>query len=110
LAHSPRNLPETISQAQAAAAAAARVLYQKTILSSDYTAQLHGENCRRCLSCLEICPVGAISLGEDGKPIIHLEICQGCGTCAAQCPARAIVMNRFTESELTAQIEGLFST
>jgi heterodisulfide reductase subunit A len=110
LAHSPRNLPETISQAQAAAAAAARVLYQKTILSSDYTAQLHGENCRRCLSCLEICPVGAISLGEDGKPVIHLEICRGCGTCAAQCPARAIAMNRLTESELTAQIEGLFST
>lgn len=110
LAHSPRNLPETISQAQAAAAAAARVLYQQTVLSGDFTARMHGEDCRRCLSCLEICPVGAISLGNDGKPVIHPEICRGCGTCVAQCPARAIAMNRLTESELTAQIEGLFSS
>ena len=109
LAHSPRNLPETISQAQAAAAAAARVLYQQTTASGDYTALLAGEQCRRCLSCLEICPVGAISLGTDGKPAIHLEICRGCGTCAAQCPAQAISMSRLTESELAAQIQGLFS-
>ncbi len=110
LAHSPRNLQETILQAQAAAAAAARVLYQRTILSGDYTAQLQGEHCRRCLSCLEICPVGAVSLGEGGKPVIHLETCRGCGTCAAQCPAGAIAMNRLTELELAAQIEGLFSS
>ncbi len=110
LAHSPRNLTETIIQAQAAAAAAARVLFQKTIFTGDYTALLRGEHCRRCLSCLEICPVGAISLGEDGKPIIHLETCRGCGTCAAQCPAGAISMNRLTESELAAQIDGLFSS
>ena len=110
LAHSPRNLPETISQAQAAAAAAARVLYQKTIFSGDYTALLSAEQCRRCLSCLEICPVGAISLGDDGKPLIHPEICRGCGTCAAQCPAGAIAMNRLTESEVAAQIKGLFSS
>jgi heterodisulfide reductase subunit A len=110
LAHSPRNLPETIAQAQAAAAAAARVLYHKTILSGEFTALLDQGNCRRCLSCLEICPAGAISLGADGKPVIHLEICRGCGTCVAQCPARAIAMNRLTESELTAQIAGLFSS
>jgi heterodisulfide reductase subunit A2 len=108
LAHSPRNLPETIAQAQAAAAAAARVLYQTTITSGDFTATLRQEDCRRCLSCLEICPVGAISLGADGKPVIHPEICRGCGTCVAQCPAGAMAMNRLTESELTAQIEGLF--
>jgi heterodisulfide reductase subunit A len=110
LAHSPRNLPETISQAQAAATAAARVLYQKTILSGDYAALLSAEQCRRCLSCLAICPVGAISLGDDGKPLIHPEICRGCGTCAAQCPAGAITMNRLTESEVAAQIKGLFSS
>ncbi len=110
LAHSPRNLPETVAQAQAAAAAAARILYQKRIFSGDFTAQLHEADCRRCLSCLAICPVGAISLGADGKPVIHPEICRGCGTCAAQCPARAIAMNRLSESELTAQIEGLFSS
>jgi heterodisulfide reductase subunit A2 len=110
LAHSPRNLPETVAQAQAAAAAAGRVLYQKRIFSGDFTAQLHEADCRRCLSCLAICPVGAISLGADGKPVIHPEICRGCGTCAAQCPARAIAMNRSSESELTALIEGLFSS
>jgi heterodisulfide reductase subunit A len=110
LAHSPRNLPETILQAQAAAAAAARVLYQRTISSGDYTAWLRDEDCRRCLSCLEICPVGAVSLEAGGKPAIHLETCRGCGICAAQCPAGAITMSRMTESELTAQLKGLFSS
>jgi heterodisulfide reductase subunit A2 len=110
LAHSPRNLPETILQAQAAAAAAARVLYQKIIFSGDYTALVQGEHCRRCLSCLEICPVGAVSLNEAGKPAIHSETCRGCGLCAAQCPAGAISMSRLTDFELAAQIEGLFSS
>ncbi|MBM4287922.1 MAG: CoB--CoM heterodisulfide reductase iron-sulfur subunit A family protein [Deltaproteobacteria bacterium] len=106
LAHSPRSLPETILQAQAAAAAAARVLYQRTIASGEMTASLHGESCRRCLSCLAICPVGAVSLGQEGKPTIHLESCQGCGLCAAQCPAGAIAMSRGTDAELAAQIDG----
>jgi heterodisulfide reductase subunit A len=110
LAHSPRNFPETIAQAQAAAGAAARILYQQTLFSGEFTAELHQGECCRCLSCLEICPAGAISLGADGKPVIHLEICRGCGTCVARCPARAIAMNRLTESELTAQITGLFLT
>jgi heterodisulfide reductase subunit A len=109
LAHSPRSLPETIAQAQAAAGAASRVLYQQTLFSGELTAQLHQGQCCRCLRCLEICPAGAISLGADGKPVIHLETCRGCGTCVAQCPARALAMNRLTDSELTAQIAGLFS-
>jgi heterodisulfide reductase subunit A len=107
LAHSPRSLSETVAQAQAAAGAAARVLYQHTIWSGEYTAWLDQGRCRRCLSCLEICPVGAVHLGPEGKPAIRNQICRGCGTCVAQCPAGAIAMNRLTESELAAQIAGL---
>lgn len=109
LVHSPRNLLETISQAQAAAAAAARLLYQKRRWSGDMTAAIQARACRRCLSCLETCPVGAIQLGPDGKPEVHPHLCQGCGTCAAQCPAVAITLNRFNEAEMTAQIMGLCS-
>jgi len=109
LAHSPRRLPETISQAQAAAAAAARLLYQKSRWSGDLIANIQASACRRCLGCLATCPVGAISLRPDGKPTVQAHLCQGCGTCAAQCPALAIFLNRSTAAEITAQIAGLFA-
>ena len=108
LAHSPRNLPETVAQAQAAAAAAARLLYQKTMVSGESTALIRAGACRRCLTCLAICPVGAIGLGTHGKPIVQPHLCRGCGTCVAQCPAGAITINRNSEAEVTAQIAGLF--
>jgi len=104
LAHSPRNLPETISQAQAAAAAAARLLYQQARWSGEETASIAAGTCCRCLSCLITCPVGAIRLTPGGKPRVQTHLCQGCGTCAAHCPALAIQMNRCSEAELTALI------
>ncbi len=108
LAHSPRSLPETVLQAQAAAAGAARILSQPAFASGEYFATIRSPNCRRCLSCLAICPFGAVSLGEKGRPTIHVELCRGCGLCAAQCPAQAISMSRLTEPELEAQIHGSF--
>ena len=104
LAHSPRHLPETISQAQAAAAAAARLLYQTARWSGEQTASIAAGACCRCLSCVATCPVGAIRLEPGGKPTVQAHLCQGCGTCAARCPALAIQMNRCSEAELTAQI------
>ncbi len=109
LAHSPRTLPETITQAQAAAAAAAKLLSQQNRWSGDVVAAVDPGSCRRCLSCLDICPVGAIYLGSEGKPVVHPHLCQGCGTCVAHCPATAIRLSRCTEAELTAQLQGLLA-
>ncbi|MDR3179288.1 MAG: 4Fe-4S binding protein [Holosporaceae bacterium] len=48
------------------------------------------EKCKRCCSCKEVCPVGAVS-EKDGVMVIDESICLGCGCCAASCPSKAIV-------------------
>lgn len=36
--------------------------------------------------CVKVCPVDAITMGEDGLPIIDEEKCTGCGLCVKECP------------------------
>lgn len=47
------------------------------------------ENCTGCGTCLEVCPVEAISL-LSGKAVIDYEFCNSCLECAQVCPAEAI--------------------
>ncbi len=48
------------------------------------------DKCIKCDACLGICPVEAISAGED-KNIIDGDVCISCGSCASECPVEAIV-------------------
>jgi len=104
VAHYPKSLGETAAQAQAAASRAAGILFQTELLASEMVAMITRTSCRRCLTCLRLCPFGAVVLSA-GKPMVRPEVCRGCGTCAAECPAGAIHMSRGTEPELAAQIE-----
>jgi len=45
--------------------------------------------CISCQSCLDACPVKAISM-VDGKAHIDKEICISCGSCVGACPVNAI--------------------
>ena len=38
---------------------------------------------------MDQCPVGAISIGDDGKAVIDPDICIECGACAGVCPVEA---------------------
>ena len=46
--------------------------------------------CIGCHACMGACPVGAISVGPDGKCVIDQSKCVSCGTCAGICPVGAI--------------------
>ena len=46
--------------------------------------------CIGCGTCLNICPVNAIKLDENGKAQIDKEICIQCGSCQNVCPVEAI--------------------
>ena len=48
-----------------------------------------GEDCVKCGTCLDECPVGAISEGEE-RMQIDPDACVECGTCASVCPSGAI--------------------
>lgn len=47
------------------------------------------DECISCGSCQSVCPVEAISEGDD-KYLIDSKLCTDCGTCAEQCPVEAI--------------------
>jgi len=47
------------------------------------------DECLACGSCLDECPVGAISEGDIY--VIDADLCTDCGACAEACPTGAIV-------------------
>jgi ferredoxin len=52
-------------------------------------AHVISDECISCGGCAEVCPVEAISQGDD-KYVINPDECIDCGACAAQCPVEAI--------------------
>ncbi len=48
------------------------------------------DECIACGACMEECPEGAISEGED-KYVIDADKCTDCGSCVEVCPTEAIV-------------------
>lgn len=53
------------------------------------------------VTCIEECPVQAISLNELGEPIeINSEICIKCGVCSQTCPWNAVfISEKFQQKE-----------
>lgn len=47
------------------------------------------DECLACGSCLDECPVGAISEGDIY--VIDADLCTDCGSCVEACPTGAIV-------------------
>lgn len=51
--------------------------------------KVNKETCVGCGTCVDSCPVCAISM-VDGKAEINQETCIHCGTCMGVCPVGAI--------------------
>jgi heterodisulfide reductase subunit A len=105
LAHAPKNLDETISQALAAAGRAGVILSHERLAVSGIIAKHRKELCMSCLSCFRVCPFDSPYIGEDGK-VAHNEVkCMGCGICASICPAKAFQVNNFRDDQVLAMID-----
>ena len=51
------------------------------------------DDCIACGTCIDECPVGAISEGD--KYSIDPDACTECGTCADACPSEAISLGKY---------------
>ncbi|RJP24749.1 MAG: 4Fe-4S dicluster domain-containing protein [Candidatus Abyssobacteria bacterium SURF_5] len=53
-----------------------------------FEAIVNQDECTACESCVERCPVGAITVDEAAQ--VERDKCLGCGLCASACPVEAI--------------------
>ncbi|HWR38985.1 MAG TPA: 4Fe-4S binding protein [Patescibacteria group bacterium] len=55
-----------------------------------YTFRVLRYLCKTCSQCIAICPVEAISYGNDNSAWIDPKLCISCGNCLKSCPHYAI--------------------
>ena len=110
LAHAPKPIDESITQAQAASARAMTVLAMENIKLGGIICNISPELCSGCLGCINVCPFGAITFDyEKYVAEVNPALCKGCGACAAACPSEAPILMGFNNNQLYAQIKGALS-
>jgi heterodisulfide reductase subunit A len=105
----PKDIPDTVAQAGAAAVAALAMMDQGKVTLQPYVAQIDAQRCSGCGDCVMICPYDAIQL-VDGHAEVDETACKGCGACIGQCRANVITLSHFTDEELLAEMEGALQT
>jgi len=108
LAHAPKSIAESISQAKGAAARAAIVISRPTMYRSGVVSEVDQTSCAACLTCVRLCPYNVPVIGEDGVAFIEPASCQGCGVCASVCPRKAITTRHYHDDQITTKVDVLF--
>ena len=103
----PRDVPDTVAHANAAAAEALALMSRGEVVISPMVSHVLTRFCTGCGKCVVACPYNAISLNGDGKAEVNAALCKGCGTCAAACPSDAIVPLHFSDDQIVAQVVGV---
>jgi heterodisulfide reductase subunit A len=114
LAHSPKPVDESVTQAAAAAARAGTVLAKDELPLEARVSRVLHELCDGCAYCVEPCPYHAITLieymrhGEVKKTVEANEaLCKGCGVCMATCPKQGIMVSNFRLDQIEAMVNAL---
>lgn len=106
LAHGPKNISETIAQANAASVRAVTLLSKGRLESLGITAEVDPELCKGCGICVSACAYGARVLDErKGIALVREVLCQGCGACVAACPSGATQQKGFEKQQLLAMMD-----
>jgi len=104
----PKDIPETVAQASAAAAKVLSLFSQREMIHEPTVAYVIEELCSGCGLCVEACPYEARSLHPwKGIATVNEALCQGCGACVVACPNKASRMRNFTTDQVLAMLEGV---
>lgn len=105
---SPKDIPDTVSQASAAAARVLAMISKGKVEIEPITALIDEERCAGCKICVGLCPYKAILFDEEKKvSVINEAVCKGCGVCVVACPSGVITGRHFTTEQIMAEIEGV---
>ncbi|AAR33425.1 CoB--CoM heterodisulfide reductase iron-sulfur subunit A family protein [Geobacter sulfurreducens] len=112
----PKDIPDTVSQASAAAAKVMTLFARDELEREPIVAKVDERRCVACLYCKKICPYGAVEEKEirdrQGNLIrvvayVNPGVCGGCGTCQATCPSKSVELDGYTDEQIMAMIEVL---
>jgi len=115
-AQSPKDIPDTVSQASAAASKALQMLSRPTLERAPTVAAVNEATCIGCFDCERVCPYGAIERREirdrQGNLVrlvaqVNAAVCEGCGACTAACRVRSVDVLGFDDEQVFAQLEAL---
>ncbi len=107
MAHCPKNIEETVAQAEAAAGRAVTVISKKEYVPEAIVASVDEEVCGGCGVCVSICSYDAPELiSRAGKRVsqVNTALCKGCGACAMACPPGAIQQLGFRPRQITEMV------
>ena len=115
----PKDIPETVSQAGAAASKVIGLLCKDKLMGNPCVASSDELMCNGCSSCERVCPYGAISYinKEFRMPdrtvkvrrvaSVNPAVCQGCGACTVACPSGAMDLNGFKNNQIMAEVDAI---
>ena len=115
----PKDIPETVAQASAAAAKVIGLLAKDKLLSNPCIAHSDENLCNGCSSCERVCPYGAITYVEKEFRMpdrttkirrvasVNPAVCQGCGACTVACPSGAMDLSGFSNKQIMAEVDAI---
>jgi heterodisulfide reductase subunit A len=105
---SPKDIPDTVAQAGAAAAEVLAMVDRGFVMLEANTAFVDEAACSGCKTCVGLCPFGAITFDDATKKAsVNEVVCKGCGVCVGACPSAAIQQHLFTDAQIFSEIEGI---
>ena len=115
----PKDIPETVSQAGAAAAKVIGLLAKDKLMGNPCVAEPNQLMCNGCSSCERVCPYGAITYEDKEYRMpdrtiqirrvasVNPAVCQGCGACTVACPSGAMDLKGFTNKQIMAEVDAI---
>ena len=112
----PKDIPDTVSQASAAAAKVMTLFAKDKLEREPIVARVKEIGCVGCFACKKVCAYGAIEekeirdrQGNLVKVVAYVNpgVCAGCGTCQATCPSKSVELDGYTDEQIVAMIEAL---
>ncbi len=118
VAQGPKDIPDTVAQAGAAASKVVGLLARGSIESNPMIAHVNTSKCSGCGACVDICPYGALSLDEitareNSRKVtrvvakVNAGLCQGCGACTVACRPGASDLLGFSDEGIVQEVAAL---
>jgi heterodisulfide reductase subunit A len=105
---SPKDIPDTVSQASGAAAKALALAARGQVQVPSTISWIDPDICAGCQTCIDLCAYSAIEFDPLRRvSVINEAICKGCGSCSGFCPSGAAQVKHFKKKQLFAEFDGI---